>query len=585
MHQLVAYVVLYMDPAGEKQRRGVSNKVETPSPLLELVLRPLVFRMGERSSLNERVSAAQCLEKITNASLAPSGGESSRDYVDMLDENMSHLARPLTRTLWRERSRAGASLCESVANLATYVSPVSLRPYRKKFIGTLLHRLSDREGSWQTAEAAVRALATLVVSDPSPKFRDVCDVRRLLEDLAQSHKTRKVRSAAKESFQKVLAIERSHAGDDDVESSFASKGPAKEKDSDNEGDDGVEYASGVDAEALTPRIEHDRTSGDGREAKEANYKAGISDDERRDNMDASKLTELRRLRANVKRGIQRRTSDHSKMTAAGTGVRAAAALSEARVLRNEYIDGSPETLSPSRELSEVSGTRFDSLLLNREQVTARSTFTRIEDLVVRQEQMWAELINLQRIVYDPPWLSTLESRVEKLEAMMESALLRIDAVERRQKVIDDGSTRQKKLASWTAETAAALSGSNRIPLATSHHTDKKLSKKIEDALLAQSTKELTRLVYQRPRLAVLSARASSALLEHCSTLIATGRHAEAALPWIEQSIVLRLLPPLLQVPLRRKMMKALYVLSASPTDFGVKAAELYQKGSGLGWCE
>jgi len=81
----------------------------------------------------------------------------------------------------------------------------------------------------------------------------------------------------------------------------------------------------------------------------------------------------------------------------------------------------------------------------------------------------------------------------------------------------------------------------------------------------------------------LTPNACAAVLSFCADLISRNKFLDDALPWIEEAISMEMIPPLLEIPLRERIVDALYKLSSSPTNYGVKAAELYQKSSRLGW--
>ena len=114
--------------------------------------------------------------------------------------------------------------------------------------------------------------------------------------------------------------------------------------------------------------------------------------------------------------------------------------------------------------------------------------------------MWSELISLQRLVYDPPWLPSLETRLEKLETQMEEAIMRIDAVERRQKEIDRDAQQQNRLTNWTVKTASSMVQSSMSkkshvvvpPISSTLNQSKKRSKKKKKKKKRRVNEELSK---------------------------------------------------------------------------------------------
>lgn len=283
------------------------------------------------------------------------------------------------------------------------------------------------------------------------------------------------------------------------------------------------------------------------------------------------------------------TSHHHPDTAVGAGRNAVTTLQARRKLDSEHPSNVP---TPRRNEENR------SVLLNKNQLTTQSTFTRIEDLMIRQEQMWSELISLQRLVYDPPWLPSLEARLEKLETQMEEAIMRIDAVERKQKEIDNSSKQQARLTNWTLRTASSMVLNDDDAKRTNQSKMKKSKNKISGRHMNEvlsneilRTKDenskgkamLKILSRKHSKLSELTPKACAVVLGYCADLITKNKFLDDAIPWIEEAISLQLIPPLLQIPLRERIIDSLYKLSSSPTNYGVKAAELYQKSSRLGW--
>jgi len=576
----VSLVVLNIVPDSEKQRRSIDKAHEKDeSPFLKLILKPLFSRLGVRSSLNERLCAASCLRSITTPLEPPhddnenEGTASGRTYTDLLEENVSRMARVLNKVLWSERSRAGANLCASVGNLTNHLSSDSMRPFRKRFSDTIMHRLGDKDGSWQTAQEAVKTLGKLVLSENGPRLQWFQQVKRRLEDISKSHKTQKVRVAAQEAFEMV----NKRVAEVIVESS-------KDDDVDDDDDDVV-------------------VDDDNNDLKDEE-KSSLEDEDQKPSREdiKSKLQKLRELRKDVRKNIVSSSLGmHSnivkpkeerlnvKVAAVGTGRNAATALQQV----SRDLEHPSNVPTPRRSDRQA--------LLNKNQLTTQSTFTRIEDLMIRQEQMWSELISLQRLVYDPPWLPSLETRLEKLETQMEEAIMRIDAVERRQREIDRDSKQQNRLTNWTVKTASSIMESsiiNDIPQQGTIGTKKKKKKKKQkqkkrrvnealskEILNSEGESRMLNILNRKSSttLSELTPKACAAVLSCCADLISRNKFLDITIPWIEEAISHQLIPPLLQIPLRERIVDALYKLSSSPTNYGVKAAELYQKSSRLGW--
>lgn len=543
--------------------KKISKSQDDASPFVKLILRPLMSRLTQRAPIYERVNAASVLKEISN----PADGV--KEYRDLLEDNLSQISRLLSKTLWEERSRAGAALCACVGNLAVHLSPQSLSPFRTRLSETILYRLSDKDCPWQTVEEAVRALGHLISTHPNPDSKWLRRFLSCVEELKTSHKTHKVRAASKKTF-------------DVINSKLASL-----REVEIDGEDGKEESSqGIaSTNRANERLANTRlTTPPSDNEKEGNTNASENESELSSKLPSKteigkKLGLLRSLRSEVRENMRENERKRDMDVAVGKGFNAVTKLNSLARVEDDSVPVDPRHAPTPRR-------RDGSLLLNSQQLTQRATFTTMEDLMVRQEQMWSELISLQRLVYDPPWLSSVESRIEKLESQMERAILRIDAVERRQRDLSKASVQHARLATWTAKTAVAVAQTQSTDVAVrARNVNDELSHRVLKLMRGGSTKDIVKaLRRQKPtRLRALSIEALRALLEKCATILESNQHVDVALPWVEQAIKLQLLPPVLHVPLRERIVKSLYRLSASPSNDGVVAAGLYQLASSVGW--